>query len=300
MFDPTGPSISRTPRCPREGRPDRLGDAGAHVRPLERRPEDDLNLRSRVRARRGRLDERRLESARPDHRVGRPPRVRAGPGLPRVARGPRSATSADAVYTSVTGIARRFGFGPRPTQTRSSTRPPSATCCRTSGRSPDRGDGEGRGRVRATELGEDRIRSSGVVPAAARRPAPARVPARRSQADEGRLRLYSAPLRDRLALLLGGLVEERRQVLSQVHRLDDGRPPDLDDGDPAEPARPHPEALERQVEQGEQGDLEHVVGRRRSTTVGRRRPVVAATCGAISVPGGRRQPARRGRPPARR
>jgi hypothetical protein len=32
-------------------------------------------------------------------------------------RGPRSATSADAVYTSVTGIARRFGFGPRPTQT---------------------------------------------------------------------------------------------------------------------------------------------------------------------------------------
>lgn len=32
-------------------------------------------------------------------------------------RGPRGATTADGVYTSVTGIARRFGFGPRPTQT---------------------------------------------------------------------------------------------------------------------------------------------------------------------------------------
>jgi len=32
-------------------------------------------------------------------------------------RGPRGATNPDAVYASVTGIARRFGFGPRPTQT---------------------------------------------------------------------------------------------------------------------------------------------------------------------------------------
>lgn len=32
-------------------------------------------------------------------------------------RGPRGVTTADGVYTSVTGLARRFGFGPRPTQT---------------------------------------------------------------------------------------------------------------------------------------------------------------------------------------
>ena len=32
-------------------------------------------------------------------------------------RGPRGATNPDAVYASVIGIARRFGFGPRPTQT---------------------------------------------------------------------------------------------------------------------------------------------------------------------------------------
>jgi transglutaminase-like putative cysteine protease len=32
-------------------------------------------------------------------------------------RGPRSASTPDAVYASVAGLARRFGFGPRPTQT---------------------------------------------------------------------------------------------------------------------------------------------------------------------------------------
>ncbi len=32
-------------------------------------------------------------------------------------RGPRGATTPEGVYTSVSGIARRFGFGPRPTQT---------------------------------------------------------------------------------------------------------------------------------------------------------------------------------------
>jgi transglutaminase-like putative cysteine protease len=32
-------------------------------------------------------------------------------------RGPRSANTADGVYASITGLARRFGFGPRPTQT---------------------------------------------------------------------------------------------------------------------------------------------------------------------------------------
>jgi Transglutaminase-like superfamily/Domain of unknown function (DUF4129) len=32
-------------------------------------------------------------------------------------RGPRGATTPDGVYASVTGLARRFGFGPRPTQT---------------------------------------------------------------------------------------------------------------------------------------------------------------------------------------
>jgi hypothetical protein len=32
-------------------------------------------------------------------------------------RGPRSATTPDGVYASIAGLARRFGFGPRPTQT---------------------------------------------------------------------------------------------------------------------------------------------------------------------------------------
>jgi hypothetical protein len=32
-------------------------------------------------------------------------------------RGPRGAVTPDGVYTSVTGLARRFGFGPRPTET---------------------------------------------------------------------------------------------------------------------------------------------------------------------------------------
>jgi len=32
-------------------------------------------------------------------------------------RGPRSASTPDGVYTSIAGLARRFGFGPRPTQT---------------------------------------------------------------------------------------------------------------------------------------------------------------------------------------
>jgi hypothetical protein len=32
-------------------------------------------------------------------------------------RGPRSASTPEGVYASVTGLARRFGFGPRPTQT---------------------------------------------------------------------------------------------------------------------------------------------------------------------------------------
>ena len=91
----------------------------------------------------------------------------------------------------MTGIARRFGFGPRPTQTAfeyaaalgdvlPNVRPELQTVATA--------------KVEVAygrrELGEDRIRSLGaVVPAAARRPAPARVPARRSQADEGRLRL---------------------------------------------------------------------------------------------------------------
>jgi hypothetical protein len=32
-------------------------------------------------------------------------------------RGPRSAATPDGVYASITALARRFGFGPRPTQT---------------------------------------------------------------------------------------------------------------------------------------------------------------------------------------
>jgi len=32
-------------------------------------------------------------------------------------RGPRSASTPDAVYASIAALARRFGFGPRPTQT---------------------------------------------------------------------------------------------------------------------------------------------------------------------------------------
>ena len=71
-------------------------------------------------------------------------------------------------------------------------------------------------------------------------------------------------------------------MLGQVHRPDD-RParPDLDDGDPAELDRPHPEALERQVEQGEQGDLEHaVVADDDRPRLGRRRVAVAADLGA--------------------
>jgi len=32
-------------------------------------------------------------------------------------RGPRNVTTPDGFYASVAGIARRFGFGPRPTQT---------------------------------------------------------------------------------------------------------------------------------------------------------------------------------------
>jgi hypothetical protein len=32
-------------------------------------------------------------------------------------RGPRSASTPEGVYASVAGLARRFGFGPRPTQT---------------------------------------------------------------------------------------------------------------------------------------------------------------------------------------
>jgi hypothetical protein len=32
-------------------------------------------------------------------------------------RGPRGATTPDGVYASISGLARRFGFGPRPTQT---------------------------------------------------------------------------------------------------------------------------------------------------------------------------------------
>jgi hypothetical protein len=32
-------------------------------------------------------------------------------------RGPRGTTTPDGVYASVAGLARRFGFGPRPTQT---------------------------------------------------------------------------------------------------------------------------------------------------------------------------------------
>ena len=119
MFDPTGPGISRTDPLP-AGKV--VPIASATPVPTFGRssddPADDINLRSR-----------------------RPGAAGAGstsggsnlPGLIIVSvvllasvlllaflawrRGPRSATSADAVYTSVAGIARRFGFGPRPTQT---------------------------------------------------------------------------------------------------------------------------------------------------------------------------------------
>ena len=66
----------------------------------------------------------------------------------------------------------------------------------------------------------------------------------------------------------GCLVERRRQVAGEVVGAQD-RPacPELDDGDRGELHRPHPEPLERQVEQGQQRDLEHaVVADRRSTT----------------------------------
>jgi transglutaminase-like putative cysteine protease len=119
MFDPTGPGVSRTDPLP-AGKV--VPMASATPAPTFNRssddPADDINLRSR-----------------------RPGGVGAGstsggsnlPGLIIVSvvllgsvlllaflawrRGPRSATGADAIYTSVTGIARRFGFGPRPTQT---------------------------------------------------------------------------------------------------------------------------------------------------------------------------------------
>ena len=58
----------------------------------------------------------------------------------------------------------------------------------------------------------------------------------------------------------GLLVEDRREMVDEVHRPDE-RPAaaDLDHDDPGEVERPHPEPLERQVEQRQQQDLEDAV-----------------------------------------
>ena len=81
-------------------------------------------------------------------------------------------------------------------------------------------------------------------------------------------------------------------MLGQVHRPDDGPArPELDDGDPAEVARPHPEPLERQVEQGQQDDLEDAVMADEDRPRMRRRGVV------VAADLRRRERARAGRPP---
>src|SRR5262249_54357236 len=132
--------------------------------------------------------------------------------------------------------------------------------------------------------------------------APAAVPARRSAPDAGALEPAADRLspegagpsegaepRPLLALVLrDGLLHETREVGGEVHRPDDrAARPDLDDRDAAELAGPHPEALERQVEQAQQHDLEDaVVGHEDRPRLGRGLVAVAADL--------------RGHPPARR
>lgn len=119
LFDPTGGGLANTEVLPE----------GTFVPIATPTPRPSVSFSSG-----GVDDDPDAPSRRPGAGVATPPGDRTG-GAPFVVisavllaavavlaflawrRGPRNAVTADGVYTSVTGLARRFGFGPRPTQT---------------------------------------------------------------------------------------------------------------------------------------------------------------------------------------
>ena len=161
LFDPTGgerrqaagPAV-RVRRSPARARPlpsialpSRLGDS-------EFRDPDERHRRRQPR-RRNNVGRRRSSRSRSCSRS-------SSGVLAFVAwqRGPRGGTTADHAYRTVTRLASRFGFGPRPTQTvyEFAGEPRRGPADRPA-RARDRRAGEGRDRLRPGVLGEDRLQA---------------------------------------------------------------------------------------------------------------------------------------------
>ena len=213
-------------------------------------------------------------------------------------RGPRGATvRRRGVRHGRPGSPRDFGFGPRPTQTvyeyagalgdvLPDARPELQTVARAKVESS-----YGRVDPRRRPDGQPAARPA----AAAGQPPAARLPAEGPPRGCAGADGQSAPLRRRasasaVATGAGPLAIERPGGRSGCAARRTGSPgPQLDDGDPAQVHRPHPEPLERQVEQRQQGDLEDAVVadddrpgvvRRRVAVAGDLRPVVACPAAA--------------------
>ena len=195
-------------------------------------------------------------------------------------RGPRGPVSAEGTYGSVTRLASRLGFAPRPNQTVyeyagaladvAADGPPGAR---------DGGSGQGRGRLRRARAGRrpDALAARGP-PTTAHRPAPAwwragsaraaracgagglggaDAPAVSQRPASARARRSGCaapapPAPPRRAGSRDGPVRLCARRTARPARNSTTR-------DGREVHRPHPEPLERQVEQGQQADLEDAV-----------------------------------------
>ena len=177
-------------------------------------------------------------------------------------RGPRGGTTADEAYGTVTRIASRFGFGPRPNQTVYEyagvlsdvlpiVRPELEMVARAKVESVYAREILGDERIQSLKAAQRRLRVS-LLRLAFRR---------RERGNKGATRRLERPAAG--ALLEGFdrlFVGERGQVRRQVVGTQDrATGTELDDRDPAQVHRPHPEAIERQVEQRQQHDLEDPV-----------------------------------------
>src|SRR4029079_4148244 len=198
-------------------------------------------------------------------------------------RGPRAEVAPESAWTGLGRLAARFGFGPRPTQTAyeyatalgeilPGIRPELQTVATAKVEVAYGGAGVGARRCRGESCRSPTPAGSSATTGSRRSGLRTRSCASgccgccsgeatgsASSADP-RLRLKRPRAAPFVGLGAGPLVEDRREVGDQVYRPDQ-RPAaaDLDHDDPGEVERPHPEPLERQVEQRQQKDLEDAV-----------------------------------------
>ena len=210
-------------------------------------------------------------------------------------RGPRGGTTADDAYGTVTRIASRFGFGPRPNQTVYEyagvlsdvlpiVRPELETVARAKVESVYAREILGDERIQSLKAAQRRLRVS-LLRLAFRRERAERTRSDSTAAQSGAAPAERPSTRScQSALFVGEGREVRRQVVGAQDRATGT---ELDDRDPAQVHRPHPEAIERQVEQRQHRDLEdpvvpdddrpRLVERRRR---GSRRPADGRACRA--------------------